>query len=388
MEIEKQNEELTHAGIKGMHWGIRRYQYKNGRLTPEGRKRYNQDMLKLKEKNAKLDEKIKNKSAQERAKARLQKLKEEANAKKLAAKGKNKVEDEVEETKKPDDNDPKAKESYEAAKQKALKSGNASEIMKYQGDLTNEQLNQAITRINYEKQLASMSASELSPGMKKVDSIMNKVHTVTDWAEKGAKAYDMFASINNAFSDKQMPLILSGKRGWKPDKPKNQDNDADDGPTKQQTKADKKAAKAEKKAEKEKAAEQKESKSDKAYNKKQAAKANAEVDSKIDAFEKAQTKKDIKEFEKAQKQQREYDAEVQRAYVKSKIANSAKLTDDERGMLNGSKYNPKAKPDKSRVIAMYRMGKDPADIAKELGVQVTAVNEAIPQKEVEKRYKK
>ena len=34
---------LAHYGIKGMKWGIRRYQNKDGSLTPQGRKRYSQD---------------------------------------------------------------------------------------------------------------------------------------------------------------------------------------------------------------------------------------------------------------------------------------------------------------------------------------------------------
>lgn len=33
--------ELQHHGIFGMKWGIRRYQNKDGSLTPEGQKRYN-----------------------------------------------------------------------------------------------------------------------------------------------------------------------------------------------------------------------------------------------------------------------------------------------------------------------------------------------------------
>lgn len=35
--------ELYHHGIKGQKWGVRRFQDKNGRLTPAGRKRYSED---------------------------------------------------------------------------------------------------------------------------------------------------------------------------------------------------------------------------------------------------------------------------------------------------------------------------------------------------------
>lgn len=40
--MEKQ--ELIHWGVKGMKWGVRRYQNKDGTLTPAGKKRYDRDV--------------------------------------------------------------------------------------------------------------------------------------------------------------------------------------------------------------------------------------------------------------------------------------------------------------------------------------------------------
>ena len=34
---------LHHHGVKGMKWGVRRYQNKDGSLTPAGKKRYSQN---------------------------------------------------------------------------------------------------------------------------------------------------------------------------------------------------------------------------------------------------------------------------------------------------------------------------------------------------------
>lgn len=40
------DEFLMHHGVKGMHWGIRRYQNSDGTLTDAGRKRYSKKLLK------------------------------------------------------------------------------------------------------------------------------------------------------------------------------------------------------------------------------------------------------------------------------------------------------------------------------------------------------
>lgn len=39
----RRQDELWHWGVKGMKWGVRRYQNQDGTLTAEGKKRYQQD---------------------------------------------------------------------------------------------------------------------------------------------------------------------------------------------------------------------------------------------------------------------------------------------------------------------------------------------------------
>ena len=39
-------DELCHYGIKGMRWGIRRYQNPDGSLTPAGKKKYSKEVYK------------------------------------------------------------------------------------------------------------------------------------------------------------------------------------------------------------------------------------------------------------------------------------------------------------------------------------------------------
>lgn len=131
MEYELYNTEgeLTHWGIKGMRWGIRRYQNKDGTLTPAGKKRLQKETEALK----KEEQVLKNRKA---TKAKLDRL--EAKRKALD-----------EQKKALDDADGKSKKGASDDDKPAKKS------VKDMGD---EELAYKIRRLQMEKQYEALTA--------------------------------------------------------------------------------------------------------------------------------------------------------------------------------------------------------------------------------------
>lgn len=116
MIITSDSEYLSHHGILGMKWGIRRYQNKDGSLTAAGRKK----AVKMRSDYTKLTSK---------------KLRRH----------------------------PESVKNTNTSKEKSIK------------DMSNDEIRQKIDRIKLEKELSSLTPKHISRGKRMVDSVMNKM---------------------------------------------------------------------------------------------------------------------------------------------------------------------------------------------------------------------
>lgn len=104
------------------------------------------------------------------------------------------------------------KREHDSDKERVLREGSATEVLKYQGELTNQELQNAFTRLNLESQLRNLSQKEIKSTIDKVDNVMKTIKTGTEWAKIGTDTYNTIASIYNATSEGQKkPLTLVGK---------------------------------------------------------------------------------------------------------------------------------------------------------------------------------
>lgn len=184
MENNAYTDELQHWGIKGQRWGQRRYQNKDGSLTPAGKQRYNQELAKLKAEEEKVKAAEKVAATKKRTQAKIDKLdakKQELEARKKALKGK----------KSGDSDNDNPMETAEEKKARLLKSTDANELYKNKDLLSNNELQERVNRLNLEAQLQSkMSVEKQKSGLEYMDQARNVID----------KSTNLYRSVDNAYS--------------------------------------------------------------------------------------------------------------------------------------------------------------------------------------------
>lgn len=200
------DEILEHHGIPNMRW-----YHRNGPPYPLDRKTHNKVVNKkstgeTKKKNIISDMKEKSaaKKKAKKRKAALEKARQAraANAKKAAEEKK-----------------------LEADKERVLKSGTAAELAKYKGRLTNKELADAWTRLEYEAKILSRAQVE-SVKPDKVKDFFDRLDTVVKYTKTGIDAYDTFADVYNTFASPKNPApkIRGGDNNKKKEENKNNNN--------------------------------------------------------------------------------------------------------------------------------------------------------------------
>lgn len=92
----------------------------------------------------------------------------------------------------------RAKKEREENKEKVLRSGKASEILKYQGELTNQQMYDAAERLRLETRLSDLSANEKKQAIDTLKKIQSYSSVISSLAKDGIDIYNSIASVYNA----------------------------------------------------------------------------------------------------------------------------------------------------------------------------------------------
>lgn len=174
--------ELYHHGILGQKWGVRRFQYADGTLTPAGRKRYRVDS------EGNLVEKTRSERKAEAKQAHASKV-EEQKQRRLE----------------------REKETLEKKKERIAASRDPQMIYDNKDLFTFQELNDLYNVMQKEKQIKDM----IPKGETYMDKVRNFSKNAGDMAnaiDNGAKFYDSIAKVSNSILGTDLPRIKEEKK--------------------------------------------------------------------------------------------------------------------------------------------------------------------------------
>lgn len=87
--------------------------------------------------------------------------------------------------------------NHEAEKQRVLREGSATEVLQYAGEISNQELSNALNRIKWTNELSKYAQEEAEKGWRNANRVMKKVGDVKDWTKIGV---DLWRNIDDAIS--------------------------------------------------------------------------------------------------------------------------------------------------------------------------------------------
>lgn len=172
---------LCHYGILGQKWGVRRFQYADGTLTPAGRKRYRVtetgDLVRKTKEERKADAKAARKEAADK-------------------KRQNRIEREH--------------ETEEKKKERIAKSRDPKKIYDNKDLFDYKELSDLYNIMNVERNIKGLIPKRVSKGekyIKSMEMLKKGIGNTADAISNTTKMYDAVAKVINSFADADLPIV-------------------------------------------------------------------------------------------------------------------------------------------------------------------------------------